>query len=331
VCSGPKYHLPYNDDGVHLTADGYTLLGERVAAVFFEVVVLGRPWQPLQPVAVARGGDGDGDRRSVVVTFHVPSPPLRWWATDTDDVVTATDGAGTGGGEHPREGNPHSVGRHRALPWPHLQGIGEWRRGRGFELLADGAIPVEIESVELVEASLHTADDDDDDDNDDAEGDDERDGDKAGTTHGGLSVGGGDGGSGETSTSIRTSSSSSNNSSSSSSNSYGPSRRRFRASSKRTLRAIRITATAPLPASGLTVAYALTAMPEIPAAGSTRRLGHLCDSDPLVGVASHQAQPNFAVAFDLDVPDARPDAAPPQHQQPQQPLKEHRGSGNGEF
>jgi hypothetical protein len=57
--------------------------------------VLGRAWQPLEPVAVARDG------KRVVVTFHVPYPPMAW-----DD----------------------------ALPSPHATAHGAWARGRGFEV-----------------------------------------------------------------------------------------------------------------------------------------------------------------------------------------------------
>jgi hypothetical protein len=72
VCSGPKYQYPYFSDTVHLVTDGYEQLGEKYGQVYFERVVLGRPWQPLQPTGVTRSG------RVITVNFHVPVPPLVW-------------------------------------------------------------------------------------------------------------------------------------------------------------------------------------------------------------------------------------------------------------
>jgi hypothetical protein len=68
--------------------------------------------------------------------------------------------------------------------------------------------------------------------------------------------------------------------------------------------AVQITTAADLPASGLFVGYALTqdgvamATPFV----GTLRWGLLRDSDPFVGAATHVAQPNYAVAFELPVP-----------------------------
>jgi hypothetical protein len=72
VCSGPKYHLPYASDGIHLTAEGYRLLGEKYGQVYYERVVQKRDWQPLQPTKVERDG------QILIVHFHVPVPPLTW-------------------------------------------------------------------------------------------------------------------------------------------------------------------------------------------------------------------------------------------------------------
>jgi len=72
VCSGPKYQYPYFSDGVHLTAEGYQQLGEKYGQVYFERVVLGNQWQPLQPTGVERSGN------TITVLFHVPEPPLVW-------------------------------------------------------------------------------------------------------------------------------------------------------------------------------------------------------------------------------------------------------------
>jgi len=100
VCTGPKYQYPYSpadSTHVHLSTQGYELLGEKYAEVYFERIVLGNNWQPLQPIAESTSGN------VVTVQFHVPSPPLTW-----DDN----------------------------LPAPHGAMIPEWANGRGFEVLA---------------------------------------------------------------------------------------------------------------------------------------------------------------------------------------------------
>ena len=95
VCSGPKYQYPYHEaDGVHLETEGYELLGEKYGQVYFERVVMGRAWQPLQPARVERSG------AVVTVHFHVPVPPLVW---------------------------------DQAFQQPH-QDSPEWKHGRGFEV-----------------------------------------------------------------------------------------------------------------------------------------------------------------------------------------------------
>jgi hypothetical protein len=72
VCSGPKYQYPYASDGVHLISEGYRQLGEKYGQVYYERVVMGRNWQPLQPTSAARSG------QVISVAFHVPVPPLAW-------------------------------------------------------------------------------------------------------------------------------------------------------------------------------------------------------------------------------------------------------------
>jgi hypothetical protein len=115
VCAGPKYQYPYFTDNVHLVTQGYDLLGEKYGEVFFERVVLGNDWQPLQPTLVERNG------RVLSVHFHVPVPPLTW------DAV---------------------------LPMPH-QGalLTEWAAGRGFEV-RNGATALSIESVAIVDDTV---------------------------------------------------------------------------------------------------------------------------------------------------------------------------------
>lgn len=98
VCSGPKYQYP-TKEGIHLTAEGYRQLGEKYGQIYFERVILGKDWQPLQPTTVDRKGS------VITVHYHVPVAPLVW---DTDFQ------------------SPH----------PSIEG---WKQGKGFEVTtADG-------------------------------------------------------------------------------------------------------------------------------------------------------------------------------------------------
>lgn len=79
VCTGPQYQYEGTPNaqagdypGVHLTALGYKMLGEKYGQVYYERAVAGRDWQPLQPTSVERSG------RTVIVHFNVPVPPLNW-------------------------------------------------------------------------------------------------------------------------------------------------------------------------------------------------------------------------------------------------------------
>ena len=85
VCTGPKYQYQANpnNDGVHLSALGTQMLGEKVGQVYYERAVLGRDWQPLQPMRVERRG------RVVTVRFHVPVPPLDWDAALDPPAIAA--------------------------------------------------------------------------------------------------------------------------------------------------------------------------------------------------------------------------------------------------
>jgi hypothetical protein len=109
VCSGPKYQYPYSPDFIHMIVDGYEQLGEKYAQVYYERVVLGNDWQPLQPTSASRNG------RVVTVNFHVPVPPLAW-----EDRFQA----------------------------PHQNAGTEWRAGKGFELRA-GNTNIAISAVEI--------------------------------------------------------------------------------------------------------------------------------------------------------------------------------------
>lgn len=114
VCSGPKYQYQYSSDGIHLNTDGYVALGEKYGQVYYERVVLGHDWQPLQPTFVERTGS-----RSIRVDFHVPVPPLVW-ETEFDAP---------------------------------LQGVEEWKAGKGFELRGPSG-RIAIRYVEICDGSV---------------------------------------------------------------------------------------------------------------------------------------------------------------------------------
>src|SRR4029079_7990671 len=97
VCVGPKYQYPYFTDFLHLVPLGYELMGEKYAEAFYQHVVLGRPWKPLEPLPETVTHSG----RVITVDFYVPVPPLAW-----DEV----------------------------LPKPHQTDLTEWAPGHGFEV-----------------------------------------------------------------------------------------------------------------------------------------------------------------------------------------------------
>jgi hypothetical protein len=109
VCTGPKYQYAYVSDNIHLTNPDYERLGEKYGQVFYQRVVLGNAWQPLQPTTVERSG------RVITVHFHVPVAPLAWDTT---------------------------------LPMPHQSASTEWAQGRGFEVRS-GSTHITISSVAI--------------------------------------------------------------------------------------------------------------------------------------------------------------------------------------
>ena len=109
VCSGPKYQYPYFSDGVHLTAQGYQELGEKYGQVYFERVILGKDWQPLQPTRVERYA------KTITIHFHVPVAPLAW---------------------------------ETSFQPPH-QSDDAWKQGRGFEISTSSGAKVAIASAEI--------------------------------------------------------------------------------------------------------------------------------------------------------------------------------------
>lgn len=64
VC--PKYMLPYDSSGLHLTPAGYRQLGEYYAKAIDAVVTDAGAWTPLQPATCSRSG------AVVTLTFDIP-------------------------------------------------------------------------------------------------------------------------------------------------------------------------------------------------------------------------------------------------------------------
>ncbi len=72
VCVGPKYQYDYVEDVLHLTNRDYERLGEKLGQAYFQCVVRGERWRPLEPTEAVRRG------RGVAVRFAVPAAPLAW-------------------------------------------------------------------------------------------------------------------------------------------------------------------------------------------------------------------------------------------------------------
>lgn len=70
VVVAPRYVFLYGPDGVHLTNEGYRLMGEYYAKAYRRVVVEHGTWEPLRPRTVTRTGN------VVWIRFVVPTPPL---------------------------------------------------------------------------------------------------------------------------------------------------------------------------------------------------------------------------------------------------------------
>ena len=111
VLVGPKYQYPYVQDGLHLGALGYEMLGEKYGQAYFQQVVSGVPWQPLQPTGADRAGS------VITVHFHVPVEPLVWDTT---------------------------------LKEPHQANLAQWKDAHGFEVSTKGGTAVTISSAAIV-------------------------------------------------------------------------------------------------------------------------------------------------------------------------------------
>ena len=72
ILVGPKYHLIYASDKLHLNNTSYRRWGEYYGKVYRKVVINHQPWRPLSPARIERQG------QVITVTFNVPAPPLRW-------------------------------------------------------------------------------------------------------------------------------------------------------------------------------------------------------------------------------------------------------------
>jgi len=114
VCVGPKYQYQYASDGRHLSTHEYDRLGEKYGEVYFQRVVLGRPWRPLEPKSATKVG------KIITVDFSVPVIPLTW-----DETISP----------------------------PHQAALSEWGKGRGFEVKNAGGRAT-IDSVTLVDTKV---------------------------------------------------------------------------------------------------------------------------------------------------------------------------------
>jgi hypothetical protein len=70
VVVGPTYVLPYSSDCLHFKGHGERHLGEYFAKVYARIVLEGKKWEPLRPIAISLQGN------VITATFLVPKPPL---------------------------------------------------------------------------------------------------------------------------------------------------------------------------------------------------------------------------------------------------------------
>lgn len=78
VVVGPTYALPYTSKCLHFTGEGERHLGEYFAKAYARIVLEGKPWEPLRPIAITLQGN------VVTARFLVPKPPL---VLDTERVT----------------------------------------------------------------------------------------------------------------------------------------------------------------------------------------------------------------------------------------------------
>jgi len=78
IIVGPTYVLPYTSDCLHFTGAAERHLGEYFAKAYGRVVLQGKKWEPLRPIAITRAGN------VITAKFLVPKPPL---VLDTEKVT----------------------------------------------------------------------------------------------------------------------------------------------------------------------------------------------------------------------------------------------------
>ncbi|EKT4476527.1 hypothetical protein QEL91_002199 [Pseudomonas putida] len=94
VCAGPKYWVPYNSDGTHMTGDSYSRIGCMHARAA-EAIINNRTWKPTHAVSAVRTGN------VVRVKFYTPfgnlvvdtgavTDPGNWGIRYADDSSSAT-------------------------------------------------------------------------------------------------------------------------------------------------------------------------------------------------------------------------------------------------
>jgi len=74
----PKYFLPYQPDGIHLTNEGERWLGEYYAQAM-SAVFTGADWQPVRPLTLTRTAN------KIKVVFNVPYGPLVFDTVNVSD------------------------------------------------------------------------------------------------------------------------------------------------------------------------------------------------------------------------------------------------------
>lgn len=111
ICAGPKYQYGYVADAVHMPITGYDRLGEKYGQAYWQTVVEHTPFVPLSPSQINRTA-----ANIIIVSLHVPVPPLNW------DLL---------------------------LPYSHQSANTAWANGRGFEVLDPNGAAVTIQSVSL--------------------------------------------------------------------------------------------------------------------------------------------------------------------------------------
>ncbi|HVY21052.1 MAG TPA: hypothetical protein VHA70_13375 [Bauldia sp.] len=69
ACAGPKYWVPTNTDGRHLTSDSYTRIGAMHARAAMGMIS-GDAWKPTHAISAKRSG------ATIMLSFHTPFGPL---------------------------------------------------------------------------------------------------------------------------------------------------------------------------------------------------------------------------------------------------------------